>query len=133
MSTRNEESPAAIRILLVDDHQLVRDGLHSRLGETPGIDVVGEAGTGREALALAATLHPDLVLLDIGLPDMSGLDVAAQIAETAPDSRVLMLSMYDNREYVISAIRDAGYGGYVGCEFHPTGDSAKASKYILSL
>ncbi|MDQ5878454.1 MAG: hypothetical protein QG638_1186, partial [Pseudomonadota bacterium] len=114
MNQRNDETSAAtaIRILLVDDHQLVRDGLHSRLGETPGIEVVGEAGTGSEALALAAELRPDLVLLDIGLPDMSGLDVAAQLADVAPGSRALMLSMYDNREYVISAIR-AGAAGYV--------------------
>lgn len=103
---------ADIRILLVDDHQLVRDGLHSRLGETPGICVVGEAGTGAEALALTAKLQPDLVLLDIGLPDMSGLDVAAQLPAVAPHTRALMLSMYDNREYVISAIR-AGAAGYV--------------------
>lgn len=114
MNQRSNEaaSATAIRILLVDDHQLVRDGLHSRLGETPGIEVVGEAGTGSDALALAATLQPDLVLLDIGLPDMSGLDVAAQLADVAPGSRALMLSMYDNREYVISAIR-AGAAGYV--------------------
>lgn len=103
---------ADIRILLVDDHQLVRDGLHSRLGETPGICVVGEAGTGAEALALATKLQPDLVLLDIGLPDMSGLDVAEQLPAVAPGTRALMLSMYDNREYVISAIR-AGAAGYV--------------------
>lgn len=101
-----------IRVLLVDDHQLVRDGLHSRLGETPGIEVVGEAGTGAEALTLAANLQPDLVLLDIGLPDMSGLDVAARLAEVAPGTRALMLSMYDNREYVLSALR-AGAAGYV--------------------
>jgi DNA-binding NarL/FixJ family response regulator len=103
---------ADIRILLVDDHQLVRDGLHSRLGETPGICVVGEAGTGAEALALTAKLQPDLVLLDIGLPDMSGLDVAERLPAVAPSTRALMLSMYDNREYVISAIR-AGAAGYV--------------------
>ena len=103
---------ADIRILLVDDHQLVRDGLHSRLGETPGICVVGEAGTGAEALALTAKLQPDLVLLDIGLPDMSGLDVAERLPAVAPSTRALMLSMYDNREYVISAMR-AGAAGYV--------------------
>ena len=111
MSTAAETNTRGIRVPLVDDHQLVRDGLHSRLGETPGIDVVGEAGTGAEALALAAALQPDLVLLDIGLPDMSGLDVAAKLADIAPGSRALMLSMYDNREYVISALR-AGAAGY---------------------
>lgn len=114
MSTANDGATdtRAIRVLLVDDHQLVRDGLHSRLGETPGIEVVGEAGTGQEALALAASLQPDLVLLDIGLPDMSGLDVAAKLGEVAPGTRALMLSMYDNREYVLSALR-AGAAGYV--------------------
>ena len=115
MSTANDgttDDTQAIRVLLVDDHQLVRDGLHSRLGETPGIEVVGEAGTGQEALALAASLQPDLVLLDIGLPDMSGLDVAARLGEVAPGTRALMLSMYDNREYVLSALR-AGAAGYV--------------------
>ena len=114
MSTTSDDmaSAKAIRVLLVDDHQLVRDGLHSRLGETPGIEVVGEAGTGQEALALAASLQPDLVLLDIGLPDMSGLDVAARLGEVAPGTRALMLSMYDNREYVLSALR-AGAAGYV--------------------
>lgn len=114
MSTASDDtaSAKAIRVLLVDDHQLVRDGLHSRLGETPGIEVVGEAGTGQEALALAASLQPDLVLLDIGLPDMSGLDVAARLGEVAPGTRALMLSMYDNREYVLSALR-AGAAGYV--------------------
>jgi DNA-binding NarL/FixJ family response regulator len=114
MSTANDGATdaKAIRVLLVDDHQLVRDGLHSRLGETPGIEVVGEAGTGQEALALAASLQPDLVLLDIGLPDMSGLDVAAKLGEVAPGTRALMLSMYDNREYVLSALR-AGAAGYV--------------------
>lgn len=115
MSTANDgttDDTQAIRVLLVDDHQLVRDGLHSRLGETPGIEVVGEAGTGQEALALAASLQPDLVLLDIGLPDMSGLDVAAKLGEVAPGTRALMLSMYDNREYVLSALR-AGAAGYV--------------------
>lgn len=106
------EPQPGIRILLVDDHQLVRDGLRSRLGETEGIEVVGEAGTGREALELAASLTPDLVLLDIGLPDMSGLDVAARLGETTPRTRALMLSMYDNREYVLSALK-AGACGYV--------------------
>lgn len=107
-----DEDTSPIRVLLVDDHQLVRDGLRSRLGESEGIVIVGEASNGTEALALAASLQPDLVLLDIGLPDISGLDVAARLAAVAPQARALMLSMYDNREYVTSALR-AGACGYV--------------------
>lgn len=107
-----DKDSAPIRVLLVDDHQLVRDGLRSRLGESEGIVIVGEASNGTEALALAASLQPDLVLLDIGLPDISGLDVAARLAAVAPQARALMLSMYDNREYVTSALR-AGACGYV--------------------
>ncbi|HEX5803946.1 MAG TPA: response regulator transcription factor [Azospira sp.] len=110
MNPDKDNSP--IRVLLVDDHQLVRDGLRSRLGESEGIVIVGEASNGTEALALAASLQPDLVLLDIGLPDISGLDVAARLAAVAPQARALMLSMYDNREYVTSALR-AGACGYV--------------------
>jgi len=108
----HESATPPIRVLLVDDHQLVRDGLQARLGEADCIVVVGEAGSGREALALAARLQPDLVLLDIGLPDLSGLDVAAALVEAAPAARTLMLSMYDNREYVVGAVR-AGAAGYV--------------------
>ena len=103
---------AAIRLMLVDDHQLVRDGLRARLGDVPEICIVGEAGNGRDALSLAATLHPNLILVDVRLPDMSGIELTSRLVDVAPDTRIMILSMYDNREYVLSAVR-AGACGYV--------------------
>jgi DNA-binding NarL/FixJ family response regulator len=105
-------APKKIRLLLVDDHQLVRDGLRARLGDEADIEVVGEAGTGQEALSAAAILRPDLALVDIGLPDISGIQLTTTLNDRFPELRVLILSMYDNREYVLSALR-AGACGYV--------------------
>lgn len=103
---------ARIRLLLVDDHQLVRDGLRARLGDIPEIDIVGEAATGQQALSAAETLRPDLALVDVGLPDINGIELTEALAHRRPDLRVLILSMYDSQGYVMSAMR-AGARGYV--------------------
>jgi two-component system, NarL family, nitrate/nitrite response regulator NarL len=103
---------AAIRLVIVDDHSLVRDGLRARLSVVPGLQVIGEAASGAEALALAAADAPDLMLVDVGMRGMNGIELATALRERHPSIRVLMLSMYDNREYVLSAIR-AGARGYV--------------------
>jgi DNA-binding NarL/FixJ family response regulator len=106
-------SPAAlIRLVIVDDHALVRDGLRARLAVVPGLQVIGEAASGAEALVLAAELAPDLMLVDVGMRGMNGIELATALRERHPSIRVLMLSMYDNREYVLSAIR-AGARAYV--------------------
>jgi DNA-binding NarL/FixJ family response regulator len=106
-------SPAgAARLILVDDHPLVRDGLRARLDTVPGFAVVGEAGNADEALALAAAHEPDLVLMDVGMRGMNGIALAALFHERFPGIRVLMLSMHDNVEYVTQAVR-AGASGYV--------------------
>jgi DNA-binding NarL/FixJ family response regulator len=106
-------SPAgAARLILVDDHPLVRDGLRARLEAVPHFAVVGEAGNADEALALAATHEPDLVLMDVGMRGMNGIALAALFHERFPGIRVLMLSMHDNVEYVTQAVR-AGASGYV--------------------
>ena len=101
-----------IRLLLVDDHPLVRDGLRARLEVVPGFEVVGEAGNADEALAQMAALRPSLVLMDVGMKDVNGIDLTAMLLVREPALQVLMLSMYDNPEYVLRAMQ-AGARGYV--------------------
>jgi len=101
-----------VRLVIVDDHSLVRDGLRARLSVVAGLEVIGEAASGAEALELAAADPPDLMLVDVGMRGMNGIELANLLRQRHPRIRVLMLSMYDNREYVISAIR-AGARGYV--------------------
>jgi DNA-binding NarL/FixJ family response regulator len=104
--------PARIRLLLVDDHPLVRDGLRARLEGVPGFEVAGEAGDAAEAQARVDALRPQLVLMDVGMKDVNGIDLTAQLLERDPGLQVLMLSMYDNPEYVQRAMQ-AGARGYV--------------------
>jgi len=102
----------SIRLLLIDDHPLVRDGLRARLSAIPALEVVGEAGTAAEAQQQVALLRPNLVLMDVGMRDMNGIDLTALLLREHPELRVLMLSMYDNPEYVQRALQ-AGARGYV--------------------
>ena len=105
-------APPVIRLFLVDDHPLVRDGLRARLGPLPALDIVGEAGSGAEALDGIAQTQPDLVLADVGMKGMSGIELASLLRDRQSQVRVLMLSMYDNPEYVQQALQ-AGARGYV--------------------
>ena len=105
-------SAAPTRVLLVDDHPLVREGLRARLADTPDIQVVGEAGDADSAFARVAMLRPDLVLMDVGMKQLNGIELAARLREKHTALRVLMLSMYDNPEYVHRALA-AGAMGYV--------------------
>jgi DNA-binding NarL/FixJ family response regulator len=102
----------SIRILLADDHTLVRAGIRSLVQALSGIQVVAEAGDGREALSLIETHQPDVALLDIAMPGLNGLEVAAQVADNFPYVRVMILSMHANEEYVLRALR-AGASGYL--------------------
>jgi DNA-binding NarL/FixJ family response regulator len=101
-----------IRVLLADDHALVRAGLRSLLGGLNGVQVVAEAADGRQALQLAKEHHPDVVLMDISMPGLNGLEAAARFAKDYPEIRVLMLSAHSNEEYVCQALR-AGVAGYL--------------------
>jgi DNA-binding NarL/FixJ family response regulator len=101
-----------IRVLLADDHTLVRAGIRGLLQNLAGVEVVGEAGDGKEALRLAETLRPDVVLLDVGMPGLNGLEVAGRIAGFDAAVRVVILSMHNSEEYVLRALR-AGCAGYL--------------------
>lgn len=103
---------ASLRVLLVDDHTLVRAGIRSLLRDMEGIEVVGEAADGAEALAIAARERPDAVLLDIAMKGMSGLETAARFREMHPGVKVLILSMHASEEYVLQALR-AGVVAYL--------------------
>jgi DNA-binding NarL/FixJ family response regulator len=101
-----------IRIALVDDHSLVRDGVRALLGVRPSFEVVGEAENGAQALDLCGSVSPDILLVDIGLKDMNGLELTRLLRIQYPDIKILILSMYDNHEYIATSIR-AGASGYV--------------------
>lgn len=101
-----------IRVLLVDDHPLVIDGIQARLEDEGAIDVVGRGGNGQEAIALSQKLQPDVVLMDISMPVMNGLEATRILSEDLPNIRVLILSMHDNREYMVQLIQ-AGAKGYI--------------------
>jgi len=101
-----------IRLMLVDDHQVVRSGLRMLLASESGIDIVGEAGTAEEAIASLQDLEPDVVLMDIGLPDRSGIDATKDIKNKWPDVAVVALTIHEYSEYFFKML-EAGASGYV--------------------
>ena len=103
---------STIRVLLVDDHPLVTEGLGACLETWDDIEIVGTAETGAQAIAKAQQVRPDIILMDINLPDMTGLEATRQIKQTLPNARVMILSMHDNREYVVNAL-EVGASGYI--------------------
>lgn len=105
-------SAGQVRLLIVDDHKILRDGLRALLESEDNLVVVGEADTGAQAVALATSLRPDIIIMDISLPDMSGLDAIRIIRTTDNHCRILVLSMYSRREFVLQALQ-AGCDGYV--------------------
>ena len=101
-----------LRVVIADDHTVVRQGIRGVLEGVDGLTVVGEAGDGEEALGLVRDLEPDVVVLDVNMPGRTGLEVAGTLRDEGTASRVLILSMHDDPEYVLQAVR-AGADGYV--------------------
>jgi len=101
-----------VKVMLVDDHILVLEGIRARLEREEGIDVVGQATDGKEALELIEDLKPDVVMMDVSMPNMNGVETTKILQEHYPDLKVLILSMHDNREY-ISQLMLHGAKGYI--------------------
>lgn len=101
-----------VRVLLVEDHTLVRAGFRALLEKLEGIQVIGEVSNGRDALKAAREMEPDVVLMDIAMPEMNGLEATSRLRQECPRTMVLMLSMYTNEEYLKEALR-AGAAGYL--------------------
>ncbi len=101
-----------IRVLLADDHKLMRAGLRLVIDQQPDLSVVGEADDGRQAVELSNTLKPDVVVMDIGMPNLNGIEAARKITEIRPDARVVMLSMHSDEGYVLRALK-AGARAYL--------------------
>src|SRR6266568_1553428 len=101
-----------LRILLADDHVLVRAGIRTLLAQLPGVTVVAEANDGRETLKLATTHKPELVVLDIAMPVLNGIETTIRLRKQFPSMRIIMLSMHGNEEYVHQSFR-AGADGYL--------------------
>lgn len=127
-----------IKVMIVDDHAILREGLKTLLDLSENVEVVGSASTGKEAIDMAARLSPDIVLMDIAMPVMDGIEATRRITKANPKIRIIVLSQHDNREYVLSSIK-AGASGYLlkkavsaeiisaieavygnGCFFYPT-------------
>jgi DNA-binding NarL/FixJ family response regulator len=98
------------RIIVVDDHQLVREGMISVLGSQPDFQIVGEAGDGRTALDLVEQLHPDVLMVDLLMPGMPGLDVVREVHERFPAIRIVVVSLLSAEEYVVAALRQGAHG-----------------------
>jgi two-component system response regulator NreC len=111
-STLSESQTDKIHVLIVDDHTILRAGLRMLLNAHPDIEVVGEASDGNQAVASAQRLAPDVILMDIAMPECNGIEATRQIKRLMPETRVLVLTMHENEEYLFQVLR-AGASGYI--------------------
>ena len=112
LETERGSRSGRTQLAIVDDHQLAREGLRDMLADTPDIEVVGEAANGREALLLCSRLRPDLVLMDVRMPEMDGLAATREIKQRYPEVSVMMVTMHESPDYLLEALK-AGAAGYV--------------------
>ena len=108
-----------ISVLLAEDHTIVRKGLRSLLDKEIGIEVIGEAEDGREAIRKAEELHPDIVVMDIAMPDLNGLEATRRLKKRFPGMKIIILTVHNNEEYVLETLR-AGASGYLVKKAAPT-------------
>ncbi len=104
--------PKKIRVLVAEDHAVVREGIRLILESQSGMEVIGEAADGREALEKARELHPDIVLMDIGMPEMNGLEATREIKRSLPETQILALTVHEQGDYLFRML-EAGASGYV--------------------
>jgi DNA-binding NarL/FixJ family response regulator len=102
----------ALRVLIADDHPLFRKGMRALLTATPEIEVVGEAATGQETIELAATLQPEVIIMDLQMPGVNGIEATRQILQVSPHIRILVVTLFEDDEFVFTALR-AGARGYI--------------------
>ncbi len=118
------------RVIIVDDHQVVISGIRGMLGEFPEFEVVGEAANGRDAVKLAKELEADIAIMDVSMPDLNGIDATLQLKKKSPRTRVIIFTMYSDKEYLLDLIR-AGISAYVLKEA-PISDLILALKAVKS-
>jgi DNA-binding NarL/FixJ family response regulator len=124
MTQKERRSEPDVRVLVVDDQRLMRDGIASLLSIQEGIEIVGTAGNGQEAIDQAVTLQPDVVLMDVRMPVLDGVAATSELRRQLPGCQVLMLTTFDDEEYIVDALR-AGASGYLLKDI-PAQDLAKA-------
>jgi two-component system response regulator NreC len=120
----------SIKILLVDDHKIMREGLRSLLENQPGMQVIAEAVSGREAMRLALDKRPDVVIMDIDMPDLGGIEATRQICATFPEVKVIGLSIHSEKHYVVNMLR-SGASGFLSKDC-PFDELAQAIKTVVA-